>query len=121
VQEIGIFLVTAVETHVGLCYAAALGTGALTSVTPVPHARNAPASGALLVTAWATASPTNAGIGAVFRRWHGGATIGNGVIWTFPEPDPLEITQNNATGELCLVNLVAVAPATMDVSITFRE
>lgn len=104
----------------GLQFSTAVGTGALTSVSSVPRSRNVSASAAVLNTAWATAAPTNAGIGAVFERWQQPATLGNGMIWTFAT-EPIEVPQGAANSELCLVNTMATAPGTLDVVFIFEE
>lgn len=125
IREIHIFYVTAPTTSggLGLCRSTAIGTGTLTSVTPLARSALAgtPAATAVLNTAWATAAPTNAGIGAVFRRFHGAATIGNGVIWTFDQ-EPLGVTGSAAaTSELCIVNTIATAPGTFDCTFVYEE
>jgi hypothetical protein len=114
-EELHLFYVTAPTTSggLGLCYSTAVGTGTLTSVTPVARSRNVNAPGALAITNWATAAPTNGGIGTVFERQHAAAAIGNGVFWTFLN-EPIEIAPNGATSELCIVNTVATAPGTFD-------
>jgi hypothetical protein len=122
-REIHLFYVTAPTTSggLGLVRSTALGTGGLTSVTPVARELNQDAPTALLVTAWATLAPTNAGIGAVFRRVAQGPSIGNGIIWTF-DGDELEVAGNaGATSELCIVNTLATAPGTFDVTIVYDE
>ena len=126
VSEIHIFYVTAPTTsgELGLCYSTAIGTGTLTSVTPVGRSVQARANAAatgLLVTNWGTAVPTNGGIGTVFRRWSGSASIGNGILWTF-DRIPLEVQGGAAaTSELCIVNTIATAPGTFDVTIVLEE
>ena len=122
IREIHIFGVTAPTTSggLGLCLSTAVGTGALTSVSPVARSREAPASASLLNTAWATLAPTNAGIGAVFERWAAPATLGNGIIWSFAD-EPIEVAAGVATSELCVVNTLATAPGTFDVVFIFSE
>lgn len=125
IWEIHLFYVTAPTTsgEVGLCRSTALGTGALTSVTPVARstATGIAAATALLNTAWATAGPTNGGAPAIFRRFSAAATIGNGVIWTF-DREPLEVAGSaGVASELCLVNSIATAPGTLDVTFVYEE
>lgn len=122
-REIHLFYVTAPTTSggLGLCRSTAVGTGTLTSVTPVARELSQDAPTALLITNWATAAPTNGGIGAVFRRVHQGAAIGNGIIWTF-DGDELEVVGGAAaTSELCIVNTIATAPGTFDVTVIYDE
>lgn len=123
IREIHLFYVTAPTTSggLGLARSTALGTGALTNVTPVARGLSQDAPTALLVTAWATLAPTNGGIGTVFRRVHQGATIGNGIIWTF-DGDELEVIGGAAAAsELCVVNTVATAPGTFDIAVVYDE
>jgi hypothetical protein len=123
ILEIHLFGITAPTTSggIGICRSTALGTGTLTSVTPVARRPAYGAPGAVLVTNWATAAPTNGGIGTVFRSWTQSAAIGNGVIWTFDQ-EPLEVPLGNtATGELCIVNTLGTAPGTLDVTVVIVE
>lgn len=123
VLEIHIFGITAPTTSggLGLCRSTALGTGTLTSVTPVPRRPAYGSPGAVLVTNWATAAPTNGGIGTVFRSWTQSVAIGNGVIWTFDQESMELPLGNTATGELCIVNTLATAPGTFDVTFVLAE
>jgi hypothetical protein len=122
VEEIHLFYVTAPTTSggLGLAISTAVGTGTLTSVTPVARSRNVNAPGALAITNWATAAPTNGGAGTLFERQHAAAAIGNGVFWTFLN-EPIEIAPNGATSELCICNTVATAPGTFDFCFVFEE
>lgn len=122
-RELHVFGITAPTTSGGiaLCFSTALGTGALTSVTPVARYRNVSAPGAVLVTAWATLAPTNGGAGTFFRRWTQSPNIGNGMLWTF-DHDPLELNLGNvAAGELCIVNTLTTAPGTFDITAVLEE
>ena len=125
VREIHIFYVTAPTTSgsLALVRSTALGTGTLTSVTP--QARSAlvgtPAATALLVTAWATLAPTNGGAAAMFRRFVGAATIGNGVIWTFDQESLGVAGSAGAASELIIANGIATAPGTFDVTFVYEE
>jgi len=123
IWEVHLFYQTAPTTSggLGLCYSTALGTGALTSVTPVARSTRAAAPTALLVTNWATAAPTNGGTGTIFRRFAAAAAVGNGIIWTF-DREPLEVVGSaGATSELCVVNTNATAPGTFEVTAVFEE
>lgn len=123
IQEIQIETSNAVAGGIGLCRSTALGTGALTSVSPVSREPGEPtAAGSVLVTNWATLAPTNGGIGTVFRRFNHSAVQGSARIWTFSELRPLFVPlSSNATGELCFVNLNAATPATYDITIVLAE
>lgn len=125
IWEVHLFYVTAPTTSggLGLCYSTALGTGTLTSVTPVARGSlvGISAATARLNTNWATLAPTNGGIGTVFRRFQAAPTIGSGVIWTF-DREPLDVIGNaTATSEMCLVNTLATSPGTIDVTFVFEE
>ena len=123
IYEIHAFYVTAPTTsgNLALCFSTALGTGTLTSVTPVARSSRAQGATAVLNTNWATAAPTNGGAGALFRRVSLGATIGNGISWTF-DREPLEVVGGAAaTSELCLCNSIATAPGTIDVTFVYDE
>lgn len=123
IREIHLFYVTAATTSggLGLCRSTALGTGTLTSVTPVARELNQDAPTAILNTNWGTAAPTNGGAGAIFRRMHQGPAIGNGILWTF-DGDELEVIGGaGATSELCVVNTIATAPGTVDVTFVYDE
>ena len=124
VKEIEIFGITAPTTSgaLGLCRSTALGTGSLTSMTPLPHDPTGATCGAVIVTAWATLAPTVGAITTVMRGWAQPVSIGNGVIWRFDDDDGLEIPLGNtATGELVIVNLMATAPGTFFISATLVE
>lgn len=123
IQEIQILTTNAVAGGIGLCRSTALGTGALTSVTPVAREPSEPtAAGSVAVTAWATAAPTNGGIGTVFRRFTHGAVQGAGVVWPFSELRQLFVPlSSGATGELCFVNLNAATPALYDITVILAE
>jgi hypothetical protein len=113
VWECHVFYQTAPTTSgdLGLCYSTALGTGTLTSVTPVARSTRATAPTALLVTAWGTAAPTNGGTGTILKRLATTNSIGNGVIWTF-DREPLEIVGSaGATSELCVVSTLTQTTA----------
>jgi hypothetical protein len=125
IWEIHIFYATAPTTTgaLALCRSTALGTGALTSVTPVPRstATGIAAATAVLNTAWATLAPTNGGAGALFRRMTAAPTIGNGIIWSF-DREPLEVAGSaGATSELIIANAIAFAPGTFMVNFVYEE
>lgn len=123
IWEIHCFYITAPTTSggLGLIFSTALGTGTLTSVTPVARSTRATAASAVLNTNWATAVPTTGGAGSIFRRLGAAATIGNGVIWTF-DREPLEVIGGAAaTSELIVCNTIATAPGTFDVTVVYEE
>lgn len=110
-RELGVTLQAATSTRLSLVRATVV------SVTPTgnfagqnKHA-GAPASGSTLVTGWTTI-PTAGG--TPLRRITLPAAIGAGFIWTWPADDPLIVGLGSAIGEICLNNLVAVAPSLFD-------
>lgn len=111
IREIGVTLQAATSTRLGLARASAV------SVTPTGNFAGqnknpgSPASGSTLVTGWTTI-PTAAG--TPFRRITLPAAIGAGYIWTWPADDPLIVGLGSAIAEICLNNLVAVAPSLFD-------
>jgi hypothetical protein len=110
-RELGVTLQAATSTRLGLARASVV------SVTPTGNFAGqnknpaSPASGSTLVTGWTTI-PTAGG--TPFRRITLPAAIGAGFIWTWPADDPLYVGNGVAISELCLVNLVAVAPSLFD-------
>ena len=124
IWEVHLFYQTAPTTSggLGLCYSTAIGTGTLTSVTPVARSTRATAPTALLVTAWGTAAPTNGGTGTILKRLATANSVGNGVIWTF-DREPLEIVGSaGATSELCLVStLTQTTAGTAEIVFVFEE
>ncbi|MGI8481856.1 MAG: hypothetical protein ACR2MF_07320 [Chthoniobacterales bacterium] len=71
----------------------------------------APDSATLLVSSWAVVPVISA---ALLRRITLPAAIGAGFIWTWPADRPLYVGAGTAIAELCLCNLVAVAPSLFD-------
>lgn len=110
-RELGVTLQAATSTRLGLARATVV------SATPTGNfagqAKNplSPASASTLVTGWTTI-PTAGG--TPFRRITLPAAVGAGFIWTWPADDPLYVGNGVAIGEICLVNLVAVAPSLFD-------
>jgi hypothetical protein len=114
--EFGLFLTQATATRLGLARATTV------SVTPgttkpgravragTPSAPLAD-SGTLLVSSWGTAPVISTNY---FRKVSLPATIGAGVIWTWPIDRPLEVGDGENISELVLANLVAVAPSLFD-------
>lgn len=102
VFEIGLFATTAVTADVGLIRASTVGA-TFTSVTP--QAEDASASAAVtLVDTAATTAPT---IGTNYlRRIQIPATIGAGIVWTFPRGLVIPISAG-----LLLWNVTGTGPA----------
>jgi hypothetical protein len=123
VREISLFNVTAPTTSggVGLMRSTSLGTATTTNGSEVSREPGAAASDARVETAW-SAAPGVGTVDTVFRRWHHGTAIGNGMVWTFDLTAPLMVPLGSAaTGKLVLVNLQATAAATYDITIVWDD
>jgi hypothetical protein len=123
VWEIQLFNVTAPTTSgaLGLVVATGIGSGAITGNVGQSRNRGAVASTAQAWTNFATTLPTVGAVGTSLRRMAIGATIGNGIIWTF-DAEPVELALGGAIGgDLCLINLNATAPGTYDFSFIYDE
>lgn len=110
-RELGIFLQAATSSRLALVRAtvvSATPTGNFAGVNTQP---GAPVSGSTLVTGWTTI-PTAAG--TPLRRVTLPAAIGAGIIWTWPADSPLVVGLGSAIAEVCINNLVAVAPSLFD-------
>jgi hypothetical protein len=84
VWEIHVIAETAVAGTVDLRRITTAGTGAATSTTPTAEDSSATAASTVLIdTAFATAAPLATGVS--IRRYALPATIGQGIIWTFPQ------------------------------------
>lgn len=107
-RELGITLVAATSTLLGLVRATTVSVTPGTTIAGQNKNPGSPASGTLLVSSWATAPviPTN-----YFRQVALPAAIGAGVIWSWPADDPLVVGTGAAIGEIVIANLVAVAPS----------
>jgi hypothetical protein len=82
IMEIGVTLVTATAVTIGLGTPATAGSTVVTSVTVLPEDINYPAGTCTIITAQTTvpSAPAN-----YFRRVGLPATIGAGIVWTFPQ------------------------------------
>lgn len=107
-RELGVTLVAATSTLLGLARATTVSVTPGTTIAGQNKHPLASVSGTLLVSSWATAPviPAN-----YLRQIVLPAAIGAGFIWTWPADDPLLVGNGAAIGELVLANLVAVAPS----------
>ncbi len=110
-RELGVTLQAATSTRLGLVRATVVSVTPTGNFAGQQKQPGAPASGATLVTGWTTI-PTAGG--TPLRRITLPAAIGAGFIWTWPADDPLTVGLGSAIAEVCLVNLVAVAPSLFD-------
>src|SRR2546422_8678408 len=109
--ELGITLFSATATRLGLARATTV------SVTPgtTKPGRNvvlgAPDSATLLVSTFGTAPVISTNY---LRRISLPATVGAGVVWTWPADRPVFVGVGAAIAELVIAGLVAVAPRTFE-------
>lgn len=115
VLEIGVFNETAVATSVGLVRSATTGTPS-TSALVQAHDPQRPAGQTNIDTAWSVAATVASNY---IRQIILPATIGAGIIWTFP-PDSL-IAKNGGTTQLMLWNFGAGTGAALRLYITVDE
>ena len=118
IREIGVFLIAATSTRLGLVRATAVSVTPGTTVAGQNVIPGAPVSASLLVSSWGTV-PTIAA--NYMRRVTLPAAIGAGVIWSWPADNPLQVGAGTAIAELCLANLVAVAPSLFDYYVTWED
>lgn len=81
VLEIHFFMATGTAVSIGVGRPAAIGVTPTSPVTVLAEDAGAPAGNTQVALAWATSptAPTS-----FLRRWNGPATIGAGIIFTFP-------------------------------------
>jgi plastocyanin len=109
VLEIGIVGATATAQSLGFGRPAAIGVTPGTTATFQRDDSADPACVTTLVTTWGT-SPTNPT--TYMRRWNGAATIGVGIIWTFPRgiviPVSSSVVVQNVTAAIACDVSVAI-------------
>jgi hypothetical protein len=105
VKEIGLFLAAATAATLGVGRPAAIGVTptANAGIQPAAHDPADAASTAVAAIAWGTA-PTVPANSLFLRRIGLPATIGAGVIWTFPDGEELVIP---VSGSLVVWNITA--------------
>lgn len=110
-RELGITLVAATSTRLGLARATTVSATPATTKPGRNKVPLAPDSATVLVNSWTTAPVISVNY---LRRITLPAAIGAGFIWTWPADDPLIVGNGVAIGEIVIANLVAVAPSTFD-------
>lgn len=118
VREIGVFLIAATSTRLGL---ARVTTVSVTPGTTKPGrnlSKGGADSGSLLVSSWGTAPVISTNY---MRRITLPAAIGAGFIWTWPADSPLIVGDGAAISEVALANLVAVAPSLFDYYVAWDD
>jgi len=114
-KQIEISLATAVASSVGLVRPITTGTVTPTPSVGQPYQTQDVASLTAFETAWSVA-PTKAGSPVYLKRASIGGVVGNGVVWTFPEPVIIE-----ATSGLLLWNFGGGAGAQLNVNALYDE
>lgn len=112
ITEIGISLVTAVASRLELIRALAVSITPTGNIPLKNTKPGAPNSGSTIVTGWTTAPTVTAN--THLRKVSLPATIGAGVVWTWPADRPLEVGLGSAIAEVLIANEVAVAPGVFD-------
>ena len=111
IMEIGISLVTAAATIIGIGRPAAIGVTPTSPQTVLPEDPGDPVGTITTALAWATPPTVPANF---FRRWSFPATVGAGVILTFPRGLIIPISSS-----LVLWNILG--GATLDVHVVVDE
>lgn len=101
-MELGISQNAATAGVFGLGRPAAIGVGPTTPVTVIAEDQNGPTGQTSSAIAWGTTAPTVPTV--FFRRVSCPATIGAGIIWTFPRGIILQISKT------IVVWIIATAP-----------
>jgi hypothetical protein len=115
--EIGMFMVTAVASDIAIARSATATTTPTKILGQASDPADIAATGSIAV-AWTTIGTANA---ISIRRIQLPATIGSGVIWTWPDTDPLLAPVPAATSEIMFVNRGAGVCATFDIYVCWRE
>lgn len=118
IREIGITLIDATETRLGLARATTVSVTPGTDKFGQNTVPGGPASLTRLVSSWATAPV----IGSTYlRRILIPNSKGAGVIWQWPSDAPLIVGLGSAIGEIVIANLVAVACGTFEYWVAFED
>jgi hypothetical protein len=112
IMEIGISLVTAAATVIGIGRPQAIGVGPTSAVIVQAEDTGDPAGTIVTCMAWGTTAPTVPL--QYFRRWSFPGTVGAGVIFTFPRGLIVPISSS-------LVFWNILGGATLDVHVVIDE
>lgn len=117
ISEIGVFLATAVASDIALARSATATTTPTKILGQAIDAADPAAIGSLAV-AWATIGTANA---ISLRRIALPASIGSGVIWTWPDSNRLILANPAATSELMFVNRGGGVCGTFNIYVCWEE
>lgn len=120
IWEIGVFIEpTAAANIVELRRQTAAGAGAATSVVPVAEDASSAAAVCTADTAYATTQP--AATGVALRRINLPATVGAGVIWTFPSGIVVPVGSAQPSSQGLVLLQVSATITTYGWYITYEE
>lgn len=117
-RELHLTQIAATASRIGLARATTVSVAPVTTKPGRATVPGAPDSGTLLVAGWTTPPVISTNY---LRRISLPATIGAGILWTWPADDPLLVGLGSAIAELVLVNLVAVAPSTFEITAKWED
>jgi hypothetical protein len=117
ITEIGIFMATAVASDIALARSATATTTPTKILGQAIDAADPAAIGSLAV-AWSTIGTANS---ISLRRISLPATVGAGVIWTWPSDTRLILASPAATSELMFVNRGGGVCATFTIYVSWEE
>lgn len=106
--ELGITLDAATVTKIGIARATVVSVTPATTKPGRNTVPGAPDSATVLVSSWATPPTISTNY---LRQIIIPASVGAGVVWTWPADRPLLIGLGSAIAEIVIANLVAVAPS----------
>lgn len=109
IREIGVTLIDATETRLGLIRAGTVSVTPASTIAGQNHVPGAPASGTLLVSSFGTAPVIGS---SYLRQILVPNSKGAGFVWSWPADDPLIVGLGSAVGEIVIANLVSVACGT---------
>jgi hypothetical protein len=117
ISEIGIVMATAVASDIALARSATATTTPTKILGQAMDAADPAAIGSLAI-AWSTIGTANA---ISIRRVALPATVGAGVIWTWPESTRLVLASPAATSELMFVNRGGGVCGTFTIYVSWEE
>lgn len=118
ISEIGIFMATAVASDIALARSATATTTPTKILGQAVDNGGDPAAIGSLAVAWATIGTANS---ISLRRISLPATVGAGVIWTWPDSHRLILQNPAATSELMFVNRGGGVCATFTIYVCWEE
>lgn len=118
IREIGVTLIAATASRLGLVRATTVSVTPGTTVAGQAVHPLGPASASLLVSSWGTVPVVSA---SFMRRMSLPAAIGAGYIWTWPADAPMLVGNGVAISEVCIANIVAVACSLFEYYVAWED